>query len=151
MPKPFVPDDFVAPTEYAADTFRLEVLGPEHNERDHQAWMSSIDHIRETPGFPDGNWPHEMDLEANLADLVRHADHFVRRVGFTYSILDGEEVIGCVYIYPPDAKDAAVHDADVSSWVRRDRAELDVVVWRALTDWLASDWPFTNPFYAPRT
>ena len=28
--------------------------------------MSSIEHIRATPGFPDGNWPEPMPLERNL-------------------------------------------------------------------------------------
>ena len=69
----FVPDDFEVPLELSTDRFRLEPLGPEHNERDHEAWMSSIDHIRATPGFPDGKWPTEMSAEQNLADLVRHA------------------------------------------------------------------------------
>ena len=43
---------------------------------DHAAWMSSIDHIRSTPGFDEQeepDWPVAMTLEANLEDLVRHA------------------------------------------------------------------------------
>ena len=67
--------------------------------------------------------------------------------GFTYSILDGDEVIGCVYIYP--SSDPA-HDASVSSWVRTSRAEMDIVVWQELSDWIATVWPFTNPSYAAR-
>ena len=34
-----------------------------------------------------------MTLDANLADLVRHAKDFEERTGFTYSMLDGDEVI----------------------------------------------------------
>ena len=73
MESPFVPPDFEVPLALTGPGFRLEPLGPEHNERDHQAWSSSIDHIRATPGFPDGNWPSPMSLERNLEDLVRHA------------------------------------------------------------------------------
>ena len=54
---PFVPTDFEPPTTLGSDHFRLEPLGPQHNEADHAAWTSSIAHIRSTPGFPDGNWP----------------------------------------------------------------------------------------------
>ncbi len=57
--------------------------------------MSSLDHIHSTPGFEESEWPRPMSLEANLADLERHARDFTDRAGFTYSVLDGDEVIGC--------------------------------------------------------
>ena len=125
----------------------MEPLGPQHNERDHAAWMSSIEHIRSTPGFPSGDWPSPMSLERNLEDLDRHAADFAARKGFTYSVLDGDEVIGCVYIYPSKAEG---HDANVSSWVTKGRAELDAVLWSAVTEWLGQAWPFEHPFYAKR-
>jgi len=109
--------------------------------------MSSIAHIRSTPGFPDGSWPTPMSLERNCQDLVRHARDFETRRGFTYTILDDQEVIGCVYIYPSDR---AGHDAEVSSWVRESRAEMDTVVWRALTEWIGEAWPFSHFYYAER-
>ena len=65
-----------------------------------------------------------MSLEENHADLERHARDFAERAGFTYTVLapDGDDVLGCVYIYP--SRDER-HDADVRSWVRADVAELD--------------------------
>ncbi len=143
----FVPAEFDVPDRFEAPGFRLEPLGPQHNERDHEAWMSSIDHIRSTPGFPDGKWPEAMSLERNLQDLIRHAKDFEDRTGFTYSILDGDEVIGCLYIYPSRQPG---HDAEVTSWVRESRADMDVVVWRELSAWIDGDWPFSSPLYAPR-
>jgi hypothetical protein len=80
-----------------------------------------------------------MSLEDNLADLVMHRRHFETRAGFTYSILDGDEVVGCVYLYP--SRDDNV-DAQISSWVTASRAHLDEVVWRTLNEWLKTDWPF---------
>jgi hypothetical protein len=67
----FVPVGFDPPTSLATNQFRLEPLGPQHNRADHAAWMSSIEHIRSMPGFPDGNWPPRtgMTLEENLSDL----------------------------------------------------------------------------------
>ena len=59
----FVPDDFAVPTRFELPGFHLEPLGAEHNERDHAAWMSSVDHIRATPGFSDWDWPEPMTLE----------------------------------------------------------------------------------------
>ena len=148
MTDAFVPTGFNAPDSFDGTGFQLEPLGAVHNERDYEAWMSSIDHIHATPGFPNGDWPSLMTLQKNLADLVRHADDFESRKGFTYSILDGDEVIGCVYIYP--SEDPA-HDASVRSWVRASRAEMDVTVWRELSDWLTDEWPFANPSYAMRS
>ena len=36
------------------------------------------------------------------------------------------------------------------SWVRASRAELDVPLWQAVSDWLAAEWPFQNVDYAAR-
>jgi hypothetical protein len=126
-------------------------LGPEHNASDHAAWSASIDHIRATPGFHGHDWPpvEGMPLAENLADLERHARDFAERVGFTYTVLarDGDDVLGCVYIYP--SRDER-YDADVRSWVRADVAELDEELHAAVRRWLADAWPFASPDYAAR-
>jgi hypothetical protein len=148
MSQEFVPSGFDVPTGFDGPGFRLEPLGPQHNERDHEAWMSSIDHIHSTPGFePPATWPESMSLEANLSDLEMHARHFDERSGFTYSILDDDDIIGCVYIYPSQETD---YDASVLSWVRVTRADMDPVVYRSLSTWIAEAWPFKSPYYAPR-
>lgn len=141
----FVPPDFDPPTSLTGDGFRLEPLGPQHNESDLAAWTSSIEHIRSTPGYPDGSWPPAggMTPERNREDLVRHAADFESRRGFTFTVLDpdGGEVIGCVYIYPAPSGDER-HDVTVQSWVRADRADLDAALADAVADWLAADWPW---------
>lgn len=145
----FVPTDFAIPAVPESPHFRLDRLGPEHNERDYVAWTSSMDHIASTPGFTGRDWPHQMPLDANRSDLVAHAADFENRVGFTYSVLKGDEVIGCLYIYP-SRDEGSTYDADVRSWVVANRAELDVELWSLVSDWLAESWPFTHPEYAPR-
>lgn len=150
MDESFVPPSFEVPDTYSWSQFHLEPLGPQHNDRDHTAWMSSIDHIRSTPGFgvdEEPDWPVAMTLEANMEDLVRHAKDFEERKGFTYSILDGDDVIGCIYIYPDRRTN---HDARVSSWVRESYASLDAKVREALSTWIDETWPFSNPHYAGR-
>ena len=150
MEDSFVPPSFAVPHAYAWSEFHLEPLGEQHNDRDHVAWMSSIDHIRSTPGFSpqeEPNWPAAMTLEKNSEDLVRHAKDFEERRGFTYSILEGDDVIGCIYIYPSRLPG---RDAEISSWVRRSRADLDAAVREALGLWIDEAWPFANPHYAGR-
>jgi RimJ/RimL family protein N-acetyltransferase len=145
----FVPTDFVAPTRLETDQFVLEPLSPQHNDSDYAAWSSSKAHIHATPGWEKSRWPDDRDIEANRADLERHADDFRNRAGFTYTVLDPvrSDVIGCVYIYPVPESD---HDARVLSWIRADRAELDAVLWRAVSDWITADWPFASVDYAVR-
>jgi hypothetical protein len=147
--KPFVPAEFVVPSALETEQFRLEPLGPRHNEPDYDAWSSSVEHIRQTPGWAESSWPDDRSLAKNLEDLQGHADDFERRKGFTYTVLDPAtgDVIGCVYIYPEKSGE---HDAKVLSWVRASRAELDTPLWQAVRDWLAADWPFESVAYAER-
>jgi RimJ/RimL family protein N-acetyltransferase len=148
--RPFVPPGFEAPRHLETAAFRLEPLGPEHNERDYAAWTSSLEHIHATPGWEQSSWPREMTLEENRGDLERHAEDFRARRGFTYTVLepDGDDVVGCVYIYPvPDTQ----HEARVLSWVRASHADLDVSLWQAVSAWLRSEWPFERVDYATRS
>jgi hypothetical protein len=153
----FVPADFAVPERLDAEEFRLEPLGPQHNAADYAAWTGSIGHIRATPGFAGKSWPHEMSPAENLRDLERHAQDFAERRGFTYTVLSNDtgDVIGCVYIYPlrgegPDGTNAGGQQAEVSSWVRADRAELDPVLYERVRAWLERGWPFRSVQYAPR-
>jgi hypothetical protein len=167
----FVPDDFEVPRSLAGEGFRLEPLGPEHNEGDYRAWTSSIAHIRSTPGFEGRSWPTpDMTLAENLGDLERHAADFAGRSGFAYTVraAGSDEIIGCVYIYPDasgafgasgasdasgasGASDASgASGADVRSWVSADHAALDVALYQAVSAWLRSAWPFTAVRYASR-
>jgi hypothetical protein len=108
-----------------------------------------MEHIHETPGWADSSWPQEMTPDQNRADLQRHAEDFRNRTGFTYTVVDpgSRDVIGCVYIYPlPDGDSGA----RVLSWVRASRAQLDTPLWRSVSEWLASEWPFDRVEYARR-
>ncbi|MFI2640198.1 N-acetyltransferase [Streptomyces sp. NPDC018610] len=137
-----VPDDFAVPRELTADGFRLEPLEPRHDESDHEAWSSSIEHIRATPGFRERRWPPAdgMSLADDLRDLTEHADDFAARFGFTSTVLgDDDRVVGCVHIHPSRTDEGVV---DVRSWVRADRRELGGPLHDAVAAWPASSWPF---------
>lgn len=151
MNAPLVSPDFSVPLGLRTDLFVLEPLAPKHNESDYAAWTSSKDHIRATPGFTSGRTWVEMDLSLadNATDLAVHAREFDDRTRFAYTVLDPvtAEVIGCVYI---GASRVAGFDADVRSWVRGDRPQLDKPLYEAVAQWLSDAWPFRNPDYAPR-
>ena len=116
----FVPEDFEPPRALEIERFRLEPLGPEHNESDLAAWSSSIEHIRATKGYPDGSWPPAggMSPEQNLADLTRHAADFEAR---------------------------AVTRSSGACTSARGRAELDGPLAEAVAAWLVDEWPWERP------
>ena len=141
MSESIVPRGFDAPEGFEGSGYRLEPLGPVHNSRDHAAWMGSIDHIRSTLGFPmEDGWPYPMSPEENLADLEQHLNEFHRKVAFAYSVLDGDAVVGCVYVTPAD--DAP--GVRLRSWVTEDRAHLDETVRTEVAAWLRTEWPFSD-------
>ncbi len=134
------------PDALVTSWFRLEMLAPVHNERDHEAWMSSIEHIRATPGFapPDcgsDDWPTPMTLDENLVDLDKHRDEFLAGDAFAYSVLDRDDVVGCVYIDPDKSR---ASDALVRSWVRASRADRDHDLAVELDQWLRDAWPIRS-------
>jgi hypothetical protein len=144
-------DSFKVPAPAGSELFVLEPLDARHNESDYAAWTSSREHIKMTPGFVgDRTW---VDLDLSLADnadaIRKHGRDFEARAGFAYTVLDPltGEVIGSVYLYPPQQDG---YDADVRSWVRADRAELDKPLYDLVRQWLADAWPFRNPEYAAR-
>jgi hypothetical protein len=59
-----VPTGFVVPFEFVTEQFRLEPLGPTHNDADYEAWSSSADHIHATPGSA-----ARTEVLVNLRDL----------------------------------------------------------------------------------
>jgi hypothetical protein len=136
-----VPADFTVPDRHECAGYVLVPLGPEHNDSDHRAWTTSVEHIRSLPGFPDGSWPDpSMTLADNLGDLQRHRRDFDDRRGFTYTLLDADgSVAGCLYIYP-DRRTGT--DAAVTSWLRADHAGREGEFRAALASWLHDAWPF---------
>jgi hypothetical protein len=149
-PRQFVPAHFALPSPPRGPGFFLTPLRLAHNERDLDAWSSSVNHIHATAGFAGHPWPDEpMTLERNARDLKQHEDDFAQRRGFTYSVLTegGDEVVCCVYIYPSADIDV---DAQVRSWVRASRAALDAPLYATVCEWLRAEWPFSTFNYAPR-
>jgi hypothetical protein len=142
-----VQPDFTIPDRAELAGYRLEPLGPEHNEPDYAAWTSSVDHIRGLADFAGEGWPDPaMTLADNLGDLQRHRTHFTERRGFTYTVLDGGgDVVGCLYVYPDKTTGT---DAAVQSWLRADHAASEAAFRAAVDGWIEAAWPFRTWAYA---
>ena len=93
-------------------------------------------------GSPHG-WPRQgFTLEENLQDLIRHEQEFHDRIAFAYTMVrpDESEVLGCVYINPPDPEDE--QDARAYMWVRDEHhPDLTAILFDEVDAWLQRDWP----------
>ena len=99
-------------------------------------------------------WPPEtMTFEQDREDLVHHEVEIAAQETFNYAVLDaGEtELLGCVYIDPPDDSCPPGADALVSWWVvdAARGGDLDRALAGAIPRWLADTWHFKAVHYAP--
>jgi hypothetical protein len=138
-----VPDDFDVPAGLEHERFRLRMLSVDDVVKDFDALCERVDANGERQP------PFVETVTANLVDLGWHQKEFELRRSFTYTVVapDESQVLGCVYITP-----SATGDARVWMWVRRSAWEdgLDPVLERAVRDWIAREWPFSDVEWADR-
>jgi hypothetical protein len=120
---------------------------------DYPAVMGSRERLWEKYGKAWG-WPSAtMSYEADKADLARHEAEIAAHETFNYAVLDANEteLLGCVYIDPPDEHSPPASDALVSWWLV-DHAvgtELERELEGLLPRWLAETWGFRSVHYHP--
>ena len=103
--------------------------------------------VRLRASSPNG-WPREdFTLAENTEDLLDHEREFASGESFAYTVLslDEAEVLGCVYLNPPDGS----ADVNVHLWVREREYADGYALWlHALVDgWLHGSWPFERIRY----
>ena len=144
---PFVPPDFDVPEQLETDSYRLRMLTTSDVVKDYDAVISSAAHINEL--WNGVSWPEGLTIEQNLIDLGWHQKEFQRRRSFAFTVtdLDGDRVLGCVYINPTRKRG---YDAVVYLWTRPSD-QTDLVTPETLREtvraWLADDWPFESPVF----
>jgi len=154
MKTPWLPAPLPIPQGLVGDGWRLRPLTVHDVVKDYDAVMSSRAQLWELFG-PGSDWPLEsLTLEQDLIDLAWHQKEFQLRTSFTYTLvtLDGERVLGCVYVMPPPPL-ATDRDADVYHWVRSSERDsgLDAELARRLAQWFADEWPFERVAYPGRS
>ncbi len=140
----WLPDDFVHPPVVAVGPgHHLRPIRATDAERDLPAVMGSQPRLWSIYGQAWGWPPATMTLDQDRDDLLHHEREIAAHESFNYVLFDDAEteLIGCVYIDPPEKVGA---DAEVSWWVREEyvggavEALLDDLVPR----WLQAEWPF---------
>jgi hypothetical protein len=99
-------------------------------------------------------WPSEtMSYEADAHDLARHEAEIAAHESFNYAVLDRQEsqLLGCVYVDPPDKDSPDGTDAVVSWWLVDEHAagELAQTLNRFVPRWLVEVWGFSAVHYHP--
>ncbi len=151
MGESFVPLDFKIPEKFETKRFKLRKLTVNDAEKDFDAVISSVNHLKGIFG-PGSEWPpQDLTLEQNRAYLIQHQKEFEERIGFAYTVMDSNEsqCLGCVYIYPLQTPD---FDAVVFLWVRKTEYEkgLDPFLFKAVKEWVKAEWPFKKVAYPNR-
>ena len=147
----FLPKDFIVPTLFETDRFRLRMLTVNDVVKDYDAVMSSRQHLWSMFGEA-WRWPTEkLTLEQDLIDLGWHQKEFQLRSSFAYTVvsLDESRVLGCVYV---DRSSNPNYDASVCLWARQDELAtgLDGALFAAVKEWIAQSWHFDRVAYPGR-
>ena len=150
----WLPDDFVHPLRVDLPTgHHLRPIRESDVAIDYPAVMGSQERLWAIYGEAWGWPPATMTYEADRVDLARHEREIEAQETFNYAVLDaGEtELLGCVYIDPPDDRSAQGADA-VSSWWVVDReagGELERALAAFVPRWLSETWGFRSVDYSP--
>ena len=148
---PFVPAGFEIPKFLETDKLRLRMLTVNDVVKDHDAVMTSVDHLKGVFG-PHSKWPtKELTFEQDLIDLGWHQKEFQRQTSFAYTVMniDESQCLGCVYIVPTGK---IGYDAEVYMWVRKSEFDkgLDLILFDSVKKWVEKEWQFKNVAYPGR-
>ena len=150
----WLPNGFETPQRLDLPTgHHLRPIREDDAEIDLPAVMGSRERLWASYGESWGWPPATMTLEQDRADLLHHEEEIAGQITFNYAVLDEaeSELLGCVYIDPPDERRPAGTDAVASWWVVDSHAggplerALDEVVPR----WLEDVWGFRAVHYGP--
>jgi hypothetical protein len=115
--------------------------------------MRSRERLWERYGAAWGWPPATMTVDADREDLAHHEAEIAAHEAFNYAVLDaGEtELLGCLYIDPPDDRAPAGSDAVASWWVVDGAVgtDLERELEAFAPRWLAETWGFASVSWAP--
>lgn len=150
----WLPGDFVHPerTELPSG-HHLRPIREADVDIDYPAVMGSRVRLWEKYGESWGWPPADMTFEDDRKDLARHEREIAAHETFNYAVLDEAEteLLGCVYIDPPEPESPAGTDAVVSRWLVDDHVggELERALDAFVPQWLADTWGFRSVHFSP--
>ena len=150
----WLPDGFSAPSLVELGTgHHLRPIRADDVDLDYPAVMGSRERLWAKYGEAWGWPPATMSYEADRDDLAHHEAEIAANETFNYAVLDAteSELLGCIYIDPPDSTSPGGSDAVVSWWVvdRMVGSDLDALLSEFVPGWLADAWSFRSVHYFP--
>jgi hypothetical protein len=150
----WLPDGFEHPERVELPTgHHLRPIRAADVDIDYPAVMGSRERLWAKYGEAWGWPPATMTRDADRDDLAHHEAEIAAHVTFNYAVLnEGEtELLGCVYIDPPDERSPAGSDAVVSWWVvdSHHEGKLERALDELVPEWLADTWGFRAVHYDP--
>jgi hypothetical protein len=150
----WLPEGFSAPSRVDLATgHHLRPIRADDVGIDYPAVMGSRERLWRRYGEAWGWPPATMTEEQDRVDLAHHETEIAANEAFNYAILDApeSELLGCVYVDPPDRTSLGGSDAVVSWWVidRMVGSELERLLREFVPQWLADAWSFRSVHYFP--
>jgi hypothetical protein len=145
----WLPDDFDHPRRLDLPTgHHLRPIRADDVDIDFPAVMGSRQSLWDAYGEAWGWPPADMTFEEDRDDLARHEREIEAHETFNYAVLDeGEtEVLGCVYVEPPEPDSPPGTDALASWWVvdAHRGGPLEAALDEHVPRWLADVWGFRS-------
>jgi hypothetical protein len=150
----WLPESFAHPERVVLPTgHHLRPIREADVDIDYPAVMGSRERLWAKYGQTYG-WPRAaMSYEADQKDLARHEAEIAAHETFNYAVLDEQEteLLGCIYIDPPDDESPPETGAVASWWVveRALGSELERTLDDFVPRWLTSTWGFESVHYHP--
>jgi RimJ/RimL family protein N-acetyltransferase len=150
----WLPDDFVHPTRVALPTgHHLRPIRASDVDLDFPAVMGSRDRLWAKYGESWGWPPSTMTYEQDRDDLDHHEQEIEAHETFNYAVFDAEEteLLGCVYLDPPESSSPPGTDVVTSWWVvdRHAGGALEAALDAFVPAWLAATWGFRSILIDP--
>ena len=150
----WLPDDFTHPERVELATgHHLRPIRESDVDIDFPAVMGSRERLWAKYGEAWGWPPATMTPEQDRDDLAHHEAEIAAHETFNYAILDEAEteLLGCVYIDPPEPGSPTGTDAVVSWWVvdRMAGSALDTELGEFVPRWLDDACGFRAVDYSP--
>lgn len=150
----WLPDDFTHPERLDLPTgHHLRPIRESDTDIDYPAVMGSQERLWARYGALWGWPPADMTYEADRIDLARHEQEIADHISFNYAVFDpGEtELLGCVYVDPPDERSKDGADAVASWWVvdREAGGDLERALDELIPRWLEERWGFRAVDFSP--
>jgi hypothetical protein len=150
----WLPAGFVTPARLDLEAgHHLRLIRAADVDIDYPAVMGSRASLWAKYGEAWGWPPETMTFEQDRDDLAHHEVEIAAQETFNYAVLDADEseLLGCVYLDPPEPTSPPGTDAVVSWWLvdAMAGADLEAELADVLPTWLARTWGFRAVHYWP--